>query len=321
VRRELEEWFAAYPVPEQANLAGRFRDRRREQHLPAWWELYLYRLFNRLGWKGDVHPTLPASSARVDFYVRHEQGFFVEAVTAFSGILDEDRNAAREAQVLAAIDELRSQTYSIGIDFDRVGTQTPSLRKITAAVDGWLNRLNPDTVASEVARGAPYPSLTLEPEGWRIVFEAFPIAPEYRHEPPGRLVGVGPVLVGPVDDVEKIRNAVKGKRSKYPQLEKPLVVAVLSMSAFAGLRDFAQALVGRHAVECTIPQRKPARWVRLRDGAWMTQRGPSQRISAALTVADLAPSGISRVTGLVAESMGAYPAKGRAPASRGANPR
>jgi hypothetical protein len=185
VRRELEEWFAAYPAPEQANLAGRFRDRRREQHLPAWWELYLSRLFTRLGWKVDVHPTLPTSSARVDFFVRHERGFFVEAVTAFSGIFDEDRNAAREAQVLDAIDKLRSQTFSISIDFDRVGTQTPPLRTIAADVETWLNQLNPDAVASGVARGAPYPSLVLEPEGWRIVIEAFPIAPEYRHEPPG----------------------------------------------------------------------------------------------------------------------------------------
>jgi hypothetical protein len=102
------------------------------------------------------------------------------------------------------------------------------------------------------------------------------------------------VSVGAVDDVEKIRNAVKGKRSKYPQLEKPLVVAVLSMSTFAGLRDFAQALVGSHAIEYTVPPRKPSRWVRLRNGAWMSQRGPSQRISAALTVADLAPSRITR---------------------------
>ncbi len=49
IRETLEEWFAAYPREHAADLRGRFRSRRPGAHEGAWWELYLYRLFLRMG--------------------------------------------------------------------------------------------------------------------------------------------------------------------------------------------------------------------------------------------------------------------------------
>jgi hypothetical protein len=293
VRKELEAWFSAYPTDEQANLAGRFRDRRREQHLPAWWELYLFRLFTALECQVEIHPDLPESRARVDFRVEAESSaFFVEAVTTFSGIVQQDRNSAREAQVLEAIDQIRSRTFSVSIHFESVGAQTPPLRPLVTEITSWLESLDPDRVAAGVATGAPYPLRTLTLGDWTIELEAFPIAREHRDAAAGRLIGAGPVSVGPVDDVERIRSAVEGKQSKYPPLQEPLVVAVLSVSSFAGLRDFEQALLGTHAVQYGIGKgAAPARWVKLLDGAWKPRRGT--RVSAALTAADLTPTQVA----------------------------
>ena len=49
IRNELESWFAGYPDEEKADLKARFRDKSPAQHFAAWWELYLHRLFSRLG--------------------------------------------------------------------------------------------------------------------------------------------------------------------------------------------------------------------------------------------------------------------------------
>jgi hypothetical protein len=101
VRSDLEHWFAAFPAPHKADLRGRFRSAAPDQHWPAWWELYMFRLFDRLGYQIDVHPTLKQSRARPDFYVRRGQAaFFLEALTVFSGIVEPGRDATREAWVL-----------------------------------------------------------------------------------------------------------------------------------------------------------------------------------------------------------------------------
>src|ERR671930_2550802 len=85
VRMELETWFATYPPRWQADLAARFQQRTPEQHLAAWWDLYVFRLFAQLGFDLEPHPALSGSPARPDFHAEHESPFYIEAVTAFSG--------------------------------------------------------------------------------------------------------------------------------------------------------------------------------------------------------------------------------------------
>jgi hypothetical protein len=84
IRVELERWFAEYPADEAADLKARFRDKDPAQHFAAWWELYLHRLFNELGFRVDVHPELAEVSGRPDFRVTGpESSFLVEAATTF----------------------------------------------------------------------------------------------------------------------------------------------------------------------------------------------------------------------------------------------
>jgi hypothetical protein len=85
VRRETERWYAEFPDSER-DLLRRFRKNGVEQHLPAWWELYVHRLFVCLGYKVKVHPRLPGRQERPDFLVtRCAESLYVEATTAFNG--------------------------------------------------------------------------------------------------------------------------------------------------------------------------------------------------------------------------------------------
>jgi hypothetical protein len=70
VRCELEQWFVDYPANHQRDLRGRFRSSKADQHWPAWWELYLFRLFTHLQYEIEVHPKLESSNAKPDFYLR-----------------------------------------------------------------------------------------------------------------------------------------------------------------------------------------------------------------------------------------------------------
>ena len=291
VRDEIDQWFVGFPTKHQADLSARFRSPKRDQHWPAWWELYLFRLFTCLGYSIEVHPVLQSSSARPDFYIRGESsGFYVEALTVFSGIVEENRDPTREACVLDAINEVKSTAFSASIEFRRVGQQTPRLTKIVARVREWLDSLDPDAVSAELSDGIDPPALTLSPKDWLIVLEAFPIDSKFRNESPGRLIGVGPPSSGPVDDVVRLRAALLRKCKYYPALEEPLILAALSMSTFGDIKAFEQALLGSEAIQYTPGATGSRGWVRLRDSAWMTDRGPTgTNVSAALTASHLAP--------------------------------
>jgi hypothetical protein len=85
VRRETERRYAEFDDPKR-ELLGRFRKNKDDQHLPAWWELYLHRLFVCLGHEVTVHPELPGRPGKPDFLVtRGTESLYVEATTAFNG--------------------------------------------------------------------------------------------------------------------------------------------------------------------------------------------------------------------------------------------
>lgn len=125
---------------------------------------------------------------------------------------------------------------------------------------------------------------------WLIVFEAFPTPAKFRREPPERLIASGPVTGGPVDDVERLRAAIKRKCAHYPALDEPLVLAVLSMSTFAERSAFEQALLGSHAYQFQREDPRSASLVRMRNGAWMTgRRASGTNVCGALTATHLVP--------------------------------
>jgi hypothetical protein len=68
VREVLEAWYSEHPDPNNG-LRARFREHDIHQHAPAWWELYCYTLFRRLGYEVTADPTIPGTMGRPDLLV------------------------------------------------------------------------------------------------------------------------------------------------------------------------------------------------------------------------------------------------------------
>jgi hypothetical protein len=63
----------------------RLRDDDERQHLPAWWELCTFTLFDRLGYRVEVHPELLGSKKNPDFLVsKGSSSMYVEAALVFN---------------------------------------------------------------------------------------------------------------------------------------------------------------------------------------------------------------------------------------------
>jgi hypothetical protein len=285
IRDELDRWFVGYPASDALDLRNRFRSPRPDQHWAAWWELYLYRTFEALGFAVEVHPEIAGTDRRPDFRLRRKDTLYVEATTVFSGIVDENRNPDREAWIVDTLNEIKSTDFVVWLHFEQLGTAQPSKREIIGPVQNWLAGLNVNQAESLKLAGGPLPEHTFLMRDWRVRLQAVPRRRERRTKPADRFVGIGPIEIGFVDDRDRIGKALERKKTHHSNVNGPLVLAVLGMSRVLDHEDVAQALFGSEAVEIAT-----GRLVRKPDGFWRGPRGPSgTRISAVLLGSGTAP--------------------------------
>lgn len=291
VRNKLEEWFSEYPAEDARDLAQRFRSDSESQHLAAWWELYVFKLFGSLGFQLQVHPELAGSTKRPDFLAtRSDFEFYIEAATFFSGISDSSRNPKRDDWIYDIVNKLSNPNFFVGLELSKSGSERPSSSEITRPLATWLESLDPDVVAGDVEANGEYPELQLNVRDWALTFSAIPISVEHRGKP-GRLLGVYPGIAGFVNDKEVAHKTLNKKSSKYGQLDKPLLVAVYSPSPFIDDDDIASVLFGNVAYSFIEngPPNQEIKPYRLKDGLWAPSGSRRTRVSAVLVGAGLTP--------------------------------
>ena len=166
-------------------------------------ELYLHQLFTRLGYEAELHPDVPGTTRQPDFRFAGEDGAFdLEAAVVFSGIVDENRNGTREGWVLDAIDEASDPNFFVRIEFEAVGQERPRSKAIRGPVLAWLHELDPEKVYASNRIGEA-PRMRLQIADWVISVEAFAKDPDPRGRKGDRLIGIGPIQAGYVNDREE----------------------------------------------------------------------------------------------------------------------
>jgi len=140
VRDETDTWYADFP-DDNRDLRNRFRKDEKDQHLAAWWELYMHRLFRRLGYKVEVHPDLSGARSKPDFLVSEESaGLYVESAAIFNS--DDIENAAGRAWICECVNSAQNTDFMVDLDIEEVGIQQPRRRQIVAPLEEWLATLD-----------------------------------------------------------------------------------------------------------------------------------------------------------------------------------
>lgn len=286
----LEDWYGKYP-DENGELRGRFRNASRSQHLGAWWELYTYSLFRRLGYEITVHPTLPGTTKNPDFLLVRDS---VRIVVECAVMLDEDKwvDSDGVAWMLECIDEAKSSCFRIGVDFRVESTQRPKRESVIRAVEGWLLSLDADAVHEEWQQIGQAPSTDIRLGDWVITLTAYPIPPD-RRAVGAHLIWRSPIKSGQLAHTQQMRKILSAKGSRYGQLEVPLVLALLAWPLTASEFDLINALFGSVVVTVKLEHDsdQSAELGRNGDGYWRPApdlRGA--RISGVLLGESLSPA-------------------------------
>jgi hypothetical protein len=157
VRRVLDEWFSRYPADDGAELRERFRSKLAGQHWGAWWELYLYELFTKLGFDIDIHPKLHDSTTNPDFKLsRNGSQLYLEAAVVFSGLTGDDDSQA-SPWLLDAMNDVHNGNFFVRVvEVEHKGTNRLKNREIAEPLQTWLDGLDPDDVIREHESGEDF---------------------------------------------------------------------------------------------------------------------------------------------------------------------
>ena len=116
LRDRLESWFRKFPSDGQKDLRMRFRSRLHDAHDGAFFELFLHELMIKLGFKLEVHPTLPNSTDHPDFLVSDgSRCCYLEAATTGRRFGPFTLTNA-EQEVKEELEKLTSSDFNISIE-------------------------------------------------------------------------------------------------------------------------------------------------------------------------------------------------------------
>ena len=282
-RDTLESWFRKFPKDHQNNLRGDFTSDGHAQHDAAFFELFLHELLSALGFKVEVHPTLPDSGSKPDFLVCDgNKCFYLEATTtgSRSGPFTPTN---LEQEIIEELEKLPSPDFNFLIeitgDLSHSPKKAPLISKFSKLL---LEGHDPDEVKANVdARGTDAaPSAQYDVDGWRIQAWLSPISRPSRRRCQRRLIKVNFRRARRTNAVDPVRSKLRSKGSSYGDPQIPLVIAVQTLDMFYnGRQNDKEVLFGSERILYVndVPEldQEP-------NGVWSKGRG--MRIGAFLSV-------------------------------------
>lgn len=264
VRDLAEAWYADFPDV-NGDLRERFRQPDVNQHVPAWWELYIYTLLRRMGYAVTVHPTIPAARRHPDFLaVKDGSQAYVECVALFED--GSARSTDSEAWLKDCIDAVRNPDFMVSVRFEHHGSRRPKQRIVTQPIEQWLSSLDYESARNSVDKHqSGLPARCFDFADWRVELTALPVSSDARGYDKGR-IGIGPSSGAfPVQSVDEIRDILKSKAKQCRGVDAPLIIAMLNWSTFASPREVEEALFGS---ECIRYNSNSPKRFRASNGYW-----------------------------------------------------
>lgn len=250
--RQLIEAWASHlsDDAEYADIRSRLRSKNNSQFNSAFLELYLHETLLRTGHTVTIHPQLPHSTRRPDFYAEKDNtGFYVEAIAPGVG-KEAEAVAARRNRFLDVINRLDDRNFYLWLHVLQIGPRNPAAARLRTELARWLTTIDPDSVTDY----AEAPRLRWEQEGWVAEFSAIPVRQDVRGQNRQDRRAIGIYADRPaawVDDSTTIQKALSSKDGEYGQLDKPFIIAVGLYIFDTDRWHSMNALYGREQVTLT----------------------------------------------------------------------
>ena len=232
IRLRIESWFEEYPEIGKKDLESRLKGSNTE-FLSAYFELFLYTLFKRMGYDVVLHPDTNKST-HPDFEVSmgRETKIYVEAIS----ILDYKDQKAKDARIDSLIDCIENMKIDYSLRVIQSGTPNDNIpcKKVKKLISSGIAKIEGESTIKKDSHFFPQDIGTFEGAGYSLNFSVLPRS--------DRNVSVRFLKLGEADIVELLRTRIKKKATKYGDLSYPYIIAInyaLQQPAWEGMIDIA----------------------------------------------------------------------------------
>ncbi len=301
VRQTMQEWLDATPRGFADRVAREFRSTRDRQCLAAFWELYLFTLWTRLGYRIQLEPPVPGSTRLADFNVASvDSQALVEATVSFEEETDTPASR-RQGEAYEALERTSSPNFFLWIYIEQGDGPMPGLAPVRRELEVWLATLDPDAIVAQVNTSTRHnlPERTIAAGSWLLRFEAIPKALDARGRPGIRPLGVfdtgGPRML---KTITRLRDALIAKADQTRGADIPVFVALNAHGFFVDEDDIYSGLFGDAAIQFQAGREGiyGSEAIRQPTGFW-TERwlGRRSHVSGVLTMENLSPWSVHQV--------------------------
>jgi hypothetical protein len=301
IRAIIEDWYTRYPdVEDKRELRNRFKSNDDYMHYGAFYELFNFELFTKLGFRLTIHPDIPESTKHPDFLAskKGEDEFYVES-TICSPSLEEQNQYKLLEDVINKIDQLNIFDYQLYFEYT-IPPKTPiSKKKLEREISEKLELLK--TQGSHIPRisddftKAPIIKLNIENFAFSLTVFQKELSDNKNTIKRNIFMRMGPAYK--ITSDQALRSTITGKAKKYKNLDKPFLLSIdyldhknIELDDF----DIGNALFGSEQAVYTLDSKHSIKDVDLRrklNGALFTTQGPIyQRLSAVMFSSNITSS-------------------------------
>lgn len=226
IRVTLEDWFSKYPESEKKELKIRFK----KDFDSAFFELFLYELFKKLGYDITIHPELKDSSKRPDFLiVKNGNRTYVEAKICYDKTEAEMAFERRQNEFYDQLSKVRIKGFLLGIEeLNFITKKQPRVKELIVKIENEVANLNPIQITVDMEKYGfdGCPRIEFENKDFNIIIQPMPLIESERDKISENPIGMFPFESFWGGGEESLRQSILKKAKRYGKFEIPYLICI-----------------------------------------------------------------------------------------------
>jgi hypothetical protein len=275
IRNKLNEWFKEYPEAEKKSFKNSFK----KQFDDCFFELFLFKFFQNLGFNILVHPKLERTTKRPDFLITKENlELYVEAKIVKDKSTQQENLERKMNQLYDDLNKIKINGFLLSVDELRIKTnRQPSTKAAVKHIENEIRNLDPEKLTENLRTSGfeKIPVIKFENELLLLIVKPIP-APDAGEEKNSKPIGIYPAEFFWGGGEESLKNSINIKANKYGKFDKPFIVCINALSIkTSGLSHIENAIWGSLALSWSENPHDPdEKLIRTPNGVFLDERGP-----------------------------------------------
>lgn len=243
VRQLLEEWFSQYPDDEKQDLKSRFQ----ASFNAAFYELYIYILFTKLGFSLTIHPEIPDTLKRPDYLATKDGKLLYIEVKHMTMLSQDEQSLERKKNTLLdSLDKIDASNFLLKLDeIVFKNNSQPSGKMIVRYFNEIVSSHDPDVYTDLLTQHGfqAMPKIVYDDDKVKIQLQLLPKSPLHRGTY-SRSIGSHPIVTQIGNDCGDIIMALESKATRYGTLNAPYIICLNKQGVSLDIIEVQEALYG-----------------------------------------------------------------------------